>query len=474
MKELIKSADIPTLKLFTLLNICNSTPQLDLQENTKYWELLKSIFVLITEHSAFNQFLPHIKALFSKHLKKDTFKFLSLFWTSDCMYSWLIMLMNYLVGVIQPIVQERSIAIALTILQALEQQNLNYQMVLPTFLVALCSPLRPVRMTALQCIKTISASCKQDNMDEDDVTVLEQGFYGNSDSKTLTSLNNTGLSEFLEKIDEHSAEFIADSFYLKRLIEELHENNWDYIDDLITYISSHAVAYKKTFPTLVLIESLQRVQSETKFEILHPLMKEMIAKAKEAVNQGIILSYSEHRLLALLLLQFTENIVKLIDKKYLSTYFDALCFYQKVSYEQRKHEALTPTTKSMISTSYVLRNLTPNFYTNLSNESREKLFKKLCYILQHASDSRTTTTKVQDVLNTLPVHAAVIIKSFPEFEKVSNDNVEDVVDTTLSILEAIQFIQDIQEREKLVEPLFGILASFLDPKKPLRNCKIQY
>jgi hypothetical protein len=86
MKEVIKSRDIPTLKLFTLLNICNSIPQFDLQENSKYWELLKSIFVLMTQHSAFSQFLPHIKALFSKHLNKEPFKFLSVFWTSDCMY----------------------------------------------------------------------------------------------------------------------------------------------------------------------------------------------------------------------------------------------------------------------------------------------------------------------------------------------------------------------------------------------------
>jgi U3 small nucleolar RNA-associated protein 10 len=438
--------DLDHLKLYTYHNIVNNLPQtgaLDFailpeyldNENysVNYTFLTVKLFTIFIRDKDMSAFALHLSSLFSNVLKQDTIWFLSFFWCqSTTMFS--------------EVIQNRCLQLASDVLEL--KKTLNYQMLVPSLLANLSMQNNEhTRRHALTCLEGIA---KNKLAQVAPNPLLKQ--CGNK---------NYDIKNALRVIVRHKNEVTFNYHALLDLLEDSDMKN------LVTFILESIVALPLPFARYSLLSLLRNVKSTVSVKIFSEYASQLLQQASNKVSSSTYLqlqALSRH-LLGNAQSLFTHG------------------FQLLLSILDYHNNAPTPSGQKFIPLLLFTDAITDGNYNKLTKKDRINLIKKIASVLLNTGEPDVTSA-LQGVLKQLRVEASIIIDLIPSINNLKNqtsevmdeseDNSRDTVDELVNILEMVQIMEKIPDKDKLIGPLFDILAVFENESLDIQVERVDY
>ncbi|KDQ16943.1 hypothetical protein BOTBODRAFT_144298 [Botryobasidium botryosum FD-172 SS1] len=160
----------------------------------------------------------------------------------------------------------------------------DFQVVLPSLLVALQSEDRRVRAAAILCVRAlvaaVSTSQRPDIYGQDDV-------YGKASDK-VQLLDWADFTKYAKAVDEHGDHFATDATYVGVFHQTaLRKQKSDtkkeaaYKQRVLCYLVSHIVFWQSVSARVTLLKSIRHVSDPAKLVMLHPLIESLVGQDKE-------------------------------------------------------------------------------------------------------------------------------------------------------------------------------------------------
>ncbi|KAI1320098.1 HEAT repeat-containing protein 1 [Mortierella claussenii] len=498
-KSLTSSIELSAIR-FSLLSVVS-----DLKKPAKssiYWlseePLSEYATIVLSMYKAFVgplRMAPYeqmIEKLFELHLTSDAIEFLCHLWTD---------------AAAPALIQLRSLQIASANLQAFVNQTttdaIDFQVVIPTLLITLASPVKAMREISVTCLQSIASlypkvkiSGKKGKSMATDIFKFDS-FYGNS-SDQLEFLMPDQASSFLTDLLKSREEFITDSGYLsKYLFETLNHaaNEAKTVgstkDSVVSFLLSHVLAFTRTSSRVELLQLLDQINSPNKLKMLLPLIESLVHstfvgqhKATDDENNTELTRY--------LVRCFSPETISLLESKS-AKYRNAFLQLLKLD-----NTASTNTDTEESSSSFrrlALNQLKSNFFAGFSVSLQRDVFVVLIDLATNAPQE--TVRVVKHVLRDIPISSDLVIyelatiqSSLMQESKVSEEGSSkrqrkvstdpsapgaavDALHRLNSVLELLEYKQVIGST-KLVTPLFELLSTIMNSDLNNMPVSIEY
>ncbi|KAJ7582775.1 hypothetical protein C8J56DRAFT_230499 [Mycena floridula] len=251
------------------------------QRGRRYVALMRRIYEFVTSSSS-PVILNLLRDLFVK-LNTDSLAFLSAFWTTFQ----------------DPDVAAGSLQHALAFLQAHDlpaehgADGVDFQTILPAFLVALTSPEPRQRELASQCIVLLDKQAKSRKF----VRVYAfDVIYGDNEMFPLQYLSQEETSCYLGSLVDDLAHFAHDpqyleSFHLEHLgkVKTDKKKDIEYKTHVLCFLLSHINAQPLSRAPLVLLRSIRSLSESTKAHMLLPRIEELVTGKFGNTTEGSLL-----------------------------------------------------------------------------------------------------------------------------------------------------------------------------------------
>ncbi|KAG0048658.1 HEAT repeat-containing protein 1 [Gryganskiella cystojenkinii] len=430
-----------------------------------------------------------IEKLFELHLTSDSIEFLCNLWTDSTSSS---------------LIQVRSIQIASANLQAFASQTkvdaIDFQVVAPTLLIALGSPIKAMRETAVSCIQTIASiypriktTGKKGKSVAAEIFKFDS-FYGKT-SDQLEFLLPEQISNFLNDLIKSREEFITDASYLsKHLGETLSRVASDSKavtsnkDAVISFLLSHVLGISRVSSRVTLLQLLDGVTTPTKLKMLLPLIDNLVqtsfvgqsSEESTELARGLVRCFSPE----------TSSLLESKSGKYKNAFLQLL----KID-----SSAATNTDREESSSSYrrlALGQVNSEFFGGLSVALQRDIFVVLIDLATNAPQD--TVRVVKQVLRDIPVSGDLVIYELATIQSnlMAESMVEEGANTKrqrkittedtsapsataealfrlVSVLELLEY-KSIEESHKLVTPLFEMLSTIMNSDLESTPVSIEY
>lgn len=459
------------------------------EERSEYADVILSLYKTFVGTVDMTPYEQMIEKLFELHLMTDSIEFLCNLWTDSTSST---------------LVQIRSLQIASANLQAFASQTkadaIDFQVVVPTLLIALSSPVKAMRETAVACIQTIASiypriktSGKKGKSVAAEIFKFDS-FYGKT-SDQLEFLLPEQCSGFLNDLVKSREEFITDSSYLaKHLAETLSRVATESKaltstkDAIVSFLLSHVLGLQRTSSRVALLQLLDGVTTPTKLKMLLPLIDNLVQTSFVGQN-----SEENTELARSLVRCFSPETTSLLEGKS-GKYKNA--FLQLLKLDS---SAATNTDREESSSSFrrlTLAQLNAEFFGGLSVGLQREIFVVLIDLATNAPQD--TVRVVKQVLRNIPVSSDLAIYELATIQ--SNLMQESMVeeganskrqrkvtaeDTTapsataealyrlVSVLELLEY-KEVADSYKLVTPLFEMLSTIMNSDLESTPVSIEY
>lgn len=367
--------------------------------------LMIDIYQTILLQKNVNIFGQHIQTLFKK-IKDHLFSFLSSFWMNENI----------------SIIQERSIEMFSNIIKNLvEKKDFDYQMIIPSLLVALAHKNANIRNPALKVFEYIQSSYKKSA----DVLPIYEG-------KELM-ISKEIQSDFIKHLLLNKIYFEDDSEYLGIFLKKYHNV------EFMGYLLRNIIDFKTLDPKITLFDSIKNVNYivDKKVKIYESFLSQFISKG---------VSVEQLKLFTLLCEQFFLTFSeKLKEEKYVDLLIKLLSMNEKV------HDGLKPCLT-------ILRNFNEKIFNEIPKKHQQSIFKKFFELINIELESSEITQSVYSLLKTASISSSFIINEISSLEKKLQDN-QDVLAPMMNLVNMIQVIPHTLQREAFVQPLFKLLKN---------------
>ncbi|KAG0209950.1 HEAT repeat-containing protein 1 [Mortierella sp. GBA30] len=480
---------------FSLLNIVSdlkkpaksSISWLSTEPHTEYATILLSMYKTFVGPISMVAYEQMIEKLFEIHLS-DSIEFLCSLWTDST----------------QPaLVQLRSLQIASVNLQAFVQTKgdaADFQVVIPSLLIALVSPVKAVREAAVTCLGSISAlyprvktTGKKGKSMATDIFKFDS-FYGKT-SDQLEFLMPEQVASFLAQLLQSREEFITDDGYLaKYLSETLNHADAEAKtvasakDSIVSFLLSHVLAFERMSSRIELLQLLDQITSPTKLKMLLPLVESLVQSTFVGQNTD----ETNTELARCLVRCFSPETASLLEGKS-GKYRNAFLQLLKLD-----NTAATNTDLEESSSSFrrlALGQLSSQFFGSLNSSLQRDIFVVLVDLATNAPQE--TVRVVKQVLRDVPISSDLVIVEMTSIQsilmkeamvdeennakrqrKVSADPstpsaIVEALYRLVSVLELLEY-KDVTETYKLVTPLFDLLSTLMNSDLNNTPVSIEY
>lgn len=370
-------------------------------------KIISDIFKTILLQKDVNLFSKHIKTIFIK-FKNHLFKFISSFWMNEN----------------EEIIQSRSIQMFSVLMKDLiVKKDYDYQLVLPSLIVALANPNSDVRKYSLRIFKTIQESY----LEKDE---LEPIFEGKQ-----KKINKIEQIHFIKKIIKKKDYFLDDSKYLESLLKKYKK------EEFLNFLLNEVLEFESLHPKIMLFESFKycKVLKNRLVEVYANFLTKFISKGVELEHLKLFYLLTDN-----FLLNFEG---KLNEKKYFKILIDLLKMNEKV------HNDFNPCLTILI-------HFSEKDFNTLSEEFQSQIFKRFFELSEQELDSSEITQNIYSILKKSTISSIFIIDIINSLKRYDTDTL--VLNQLISIVNWIKIMENISNREYLVEPLFEVLTYTLE------------
>ncbi|KAF9385202.1 HEAT repeat-containing protein 1 [Podila verticillata] len=454
-----------------------TTHWLSNEESSDYATILVSLYKTFVGTVNMGPFEPMVQIMFESHLPTDSIEFLCNQWT-DASSS--------------PLVRMRSLQIASANLHAFASQSSSdapdFQVVVPTLMLALDNPVKAMRETAVVCLSTIASiypkvktSGKKGKTMATDIFKFDS-FYGKA-TEQLEFLMPEQISTFVSQLLKSREEFVTDSSYLtKYLSENLNAAAGDSKvatsakDSLVSFLLSHALAIQRPSTRVELLQLLDDIHTPTKLKMLLPLIDGLVhttfvGQTMDDINTDLA------RYLVHCFSPETSTLLEGKSGKYRNAFLQLL---------KLDSSASTNTDTEESSSSFrrlALGQLNDKFFRGLSAGLQSDIFVVLIDLATNAPQE--TVRVVKQVLHDIPLSSILVISELATIQMslVQGTMVDEeghakrqrkstadpsapnaVVESLhrlVTVLELLEY-KEIAETDKLVVPLFELLSTIMN------------
>ncbi|KAF9583012.1 HEAT repeat-containing protein 1, partial [Lunasporangiospora selenospora] len=439
-----------------------------------YASIVETFYKAFVGRISDGPFEQMIVQLFKNHLDTDSFQFLCRLWTDPNSTS---------------LVRLRSIQIASANLNAIAtaatEDASDFQVVIPVLLLALSSPIKAIRETAVSCLESIASiypkvktSGKKGKSIATHIFKFDT-FYGTSSSQ-LEFLVPEQASSFLDHIISSREEFVADGEYLgKYLSMNLnHAVNDSKVvtgtkDSLLSYLLSHVLANQRTNCRVELLRLLENVESNIKLKMLLPLIESVVQVAFTSNSIDSANMELSHYLVKC----FSSGSSSLLESKsgkYRNVFLQLLKLNES-SVSDSNQEGTGSHLRHL-----ALQRLNARFFAGLSVALRREIFVVLIDLV--TKTSQETVRLVKQVLKEIEVSSDLIIFEMAGIQSslvqgsATNDNNSSkrqrkadntLNDTTEALYRLVAVLELLETREvtnsvSLITPMFELLSTIMD------------
>ncbi|KAF9097064.1 HEAT repeat-containing protein 1 [Mortierella sp. AD031] len=442
---------------------------------SEYRTVVLSLYKIFVEPSHMTPYEQMIEKLFELHLIDDSIEFLCNVWT-DASASTLVRL--------------RSLQIAGAYLNAYAAKSVaeapDFQVVVPTLLMALAHTSVAIRETALDCLKCVAglyvkvkSSGKKGKSVAADI-YRYNSFYGKT-SDQLEFLLPDQAHTFLSGIIKARSEILTDSGYIVIYLSE----NLNFVtndseavastkDAYLSFILSHVLGFDRTGNRVELMQLVEKVNSPTKLRVLLPLIQTLVHSSFAGqLDQEVHTDLARH-----LVRCFSTETTSLMEGKS-NGYRTA--FLQLLKLDST---AATNTDTEESSSSFrrlALAQINSAFFAGFSASLKRDVFRVLIDLATNAPQE--TVRVVKQVLREIPINSELVIFELAIIQsslvkeaqvgeegaskrqrKVASDSSSVVVDSLHRLVTVLELLEskEVIGSNTLVMPLFEILSTIMN------------
>ncbi|KAG0355784.1 HEAT repeat-containing protein 1 [Gamsiella multidivaricata] len=482
---------------FSLLSIVSDlkkpsksiVPWLSAEPLSEYGSILLSMYKTFVGTIIMEPYEQMIEKLFEIHFTSDSIEFLCNLWTDSTAPA---------------LVQVRSIQIASANLQAFakhaDADAPDFQVVIPTLLMALGNPIKAMRETAVACLGTIASfypkvkttGKKGKNMA---MNIFKfDTFYGKTSDK-LEFLMSEQASSFLTTLLKSREEFITDGSYLTKYFAETlnHIANEPKTtastkDSIVSFILSHVLAFERTSSRVELLQLLDGVTSLTKLKMLLPLIDSLVQSTFVGQNVDDV-NTELARYLVRCFSPETSSLLEGKSGKYRNAFLQLLKLDNTAGINTDTEESSSSFRRLALS------QVNSRFFDGLSTSLQRDIFVVLIDLATNAPQE--TVRVVKQVLRDVSISSDLVIyelatiqSSLVQEAMVDEENnskrqrkapvdpsapgaIVEALHRLVSVLELLEY-KDVTETSKLVTPLFELLSTIMNSDLNNTPISIEY
>ncbi|KAG0335779.1 HEAT repeat-containing protein 1 [Podila humilis] len=447
------------------------------ETDSEYASILLSLYKTFVGTVNMAPYEPMVQILFDSHLSTDSVEFLCNQWTDAS---------------VAQLVRVRSLQLASANLHAFSSQSTSdapdFQVVVPSLMLALANPVKAMRETAVACLTTISSmypkvktSGKKGKTMATSIFKFDS-FYGKS-SEHLQFLLPEQISAFIANLLKSREEFVTDASYLsKYLIEHLKAAAGDAKatltakDSLVSFILSHALAIQRRNTRVELLELLDEIHTPIKLKMLLPVIEGLV----QTTFVGQHLDDVNNDLARYLVRCFSPETSSLLEGKS-GKYRNAFLQLLKLDTASATNTDTEESTSSF--RRLALAQINEAFFAGLSAGLQSEIFAVL---IDLATDAPQETVRVvKQVLRDIPLHSTLVISQLANIQVslVKETTVDEdshtkrqrrtspdpaarsvAVETLYRLVTVLELLEykEISETDKLVAPLFELLSTIMN------------
>ena len=455
----------------------------------EYANIILSMYKLFIGKHKIGPYEKMVEKLFEIHLVSDSIEFLCNLWTDPK---------------VPALVRLRSLQIACANLQAFAKQStsgaVDMQIVIPTLLIALSSPIKAMRETAVVCLESIAwiypkvkISGKKGKSTATDIFKFDS-FYGKT-SDQLEFLIPEQISSFLMELLKSREEFVTDGGYLEKYLAKTlnHAANEAKSaaatkESIVSFMLSHVLAFERTSARVELLQLLDNITSPTKLKMLLPLIESLVQSSFVGQNAEEV-NVDFARLLVHCFSPQTSSLLEGKTTKYRNAFLQLL---------KLDNTAASNTDLEESSSSFrrlALTRISGQFFAGLSILLRRDIFVVLIDLATNAPQE--TVRVVKRVLREIPINSDLVIHELasiqsclmqevgvdeengPKRQRKSSpdpstpDATVEALHRLVSVLELLEY-KDVEETSKLVTPLFELFSTIMNADLHNTPVSIEY
>ncbi|KAG0240188.1 HEAT repeat-containing protein 1 [Actinomortierella wolfii] len=499
LMQIVTKMSLPSTELstiyFSLLTLVSdvkapkgtNTAWLSAEPRSEYASILTSLYKVFVGTLNITPYEKMIEKLFELHLTTDALEFLSSQWTDSS---------------VSTMTQLRSLQIASANLQAIASQSTNnaadYQVIIPTLMMAMASSVKAIRDTAVTCVSTIASlypKVKTTGKKNKNIAVniyKHDSFYGPTSSE-LEFLLTDQVVILLNEIVKSREEFVTDGDYLANFLAEMltsSENDSKaeaaFRNAVLSYLLSHVLAMPHIDGRVRLLTLLENINSVTKLELLLPKIESLVhaefVKAGAAEETNV--DYAR-----LLIGSFTpeaSSLLKGSSPKYRHA------FLQLLKLDSTRNDPDEEESASSLRR-LALDRITHEFFARVGTKLQTDIFMVLMDLVTNAPQETVRVAK--QVLRTVDIGSSLVIAELAGVQQhlIQEAGVSEesnakrqrrVVDEEhnplvgalyrlVSLLEMLEY-KPVSDSHSLVTPLFEMLSTILNSELNNTPVSIEY
>ncbi|KAF9125924.1 HEAT repeat-containing protein 1 [Mortierella sp. 14UC] len=457
---------------------------------SEYRAILLSLYKVFVEPSRMTPYEQMIEKLFEIHLNDDSIEFLCNVWT-DTSASTLVRL--------------RSLQIASAYLQAYTAKSVaeapDFQVVIPTLLLALGDSSKSIRETALDCLNSVSTlytkvkpTGKKGKGVAADVYRYDS-FYGKTSDK-LEFLVLPRAQALLAGILKARSEFITDSGYIVIYMSENLNNVSGESEEVaaakqsyLTFILSHVLGFDRTSNRVELLRLVENVNSPTKLKVLLPLIENLVHSTFAGQ-----LDQEVHTELARYLVRcFTTETILLMEGK--SNRFKT-AFLQLLKLDNTAATSTDTEESSSSLRRLALAQINNTFFAGFSATLKRDVFKVLIDLVTNAPQE--TVRVVKQVLREITLSSDLIVYELAHVQssiikeshvdeqggaskrqrKIATDSTKPgvIVESLYRLVSVLELLEskEVTDSNNLIMPLFEVLSTIMNTDLQNTPVSIEY
>ncbi|KAJ3046926.1 HEAT repeat-containing protein 1, partial [Rhizophlyctis rosea] len=404
-----------------------------------------------------------MKLLFRQHVGKESVEFCTIFWTDDDLDSTITTKIT-------------ALNIATTFIRLFSSPSTpmkyDFQLVIPSLLVALTNTSKLVRNAALECFAAIKTCYLRLGNTAKKQTAgsiyAYDAFYGSTSGQVqyLSAEVGSGLVAGVLGVKD---ELLTDERFVERLLHSYlvkgkSDNGEIYKEDVLSFLVTNVLAMTKAGAQVRALQALRMVDSGVKIKTLYPVLESNLAVLKEAGEEGRERD-GRFELVAELVRCFTARAVAglfaLRSGRYVKIFVDVL-------------RMEVPVVSGKTIQQCGLEMINPAWFDGVGPEKQLEVFGVLVDLSVEGGSG--VVADVRRILKGLNIGAELVLAELgrcrgvleemgePSVKKLRKEGEEtlDVFFRMTTLLELLETKSDISSKPLLIAPLFELLSTILN------------
>ncbi|TPX61884.1 hypothetical protein PhCBS80983_g00809 [Powellomyces hirtus] len=421
--------------------------------------------------------------IIDRHLGKDTIQFCAALWIDN--------------DAGQPYMKHHSLVVAAAYINACVDPTVatkyDFQLLIPSVLIALSDSDKQVRHGALVCLEAMKSAyvkssgdlkAKKKSQSQVQIFAYDQ-FYGESSEK-VQYLTTESAAKFVNALLEGTEELLTDAGFLQRYIQSVlaakgEKKSGGYKEDVLSFLLTNILAFPQASAQVKLLNMLEAVDASLKIKTMHPLLESSLRRVSVA-SEADAKSEQLMELICALLKCFTPavnvSLFKMRNDKYVRLYCQML---DSVAAETKASAANQAAVQSL-----ALKQIDSKWFTGLPTDRQSEFFSAIVRLAYEGE-----TEVVQDakhLLKVVPITWELILNQLQMCQAIleataerpmkkntsGNTDLTDAFYRLSTVLEMMEYKHDIESKHNLVGPLFDLLNSILNAELSNIPVSIEY